>query len=118
MALKSRLGFPSARFSDMALPFLFCFGLGYSPLVLAERLLVEGWRVGGTTRSADKAAALRARGIKAVLLDRGRPFDDPAAVLARATHLLSAVPPDAEGDPVLDHHASDLAELSGLRWAG
>ncbi|MGF1609931.1 MAG: SDR family oxidoreductase [Kiloniellales bacterium] len=97
---------------------LFCFGLGYSARTLADRLLARGWQVGGTTRSPDKAAALAAAGIAAFVFDRGRPLADPAAALAGTTHLLSSVPPDAEGDPVLDHHRADIAPLPGLRWVG
>jgi len=104
--------------SDPNTPRLFCFGLGYSALALRDALLAEGWRVAGTCRSDDKRAALRARGIDAHLFDRGRPLDDAAAALAGVSHLLSSVPPDAEGDPVLDHHGADLAALGGLDWVG
>lgn len=34
------------------------------------------------------------------------------------THLLSSVPPDDQGDPVLDVHAADIASVEGLRWVG
>jgi nucleoside-diphosphate-sugar epimerase len=43
---------------------------------------------------------------------------DAPAVLRGVTHLLSSVPPDADGDPVLRHHAADLAALPGLAWVG
>lgn len=105
----------------MTAPRLFCFGLGYSPLVLAGRLLSRGWRVAGTTRSPEKAAALAERGIEAFLFDDGRPLDDPGRALAGTTHLLSAVPPAAAvpgGDPVVAAHGEDLARLVGVRWAG
>jgi len=100
-------------------PRLFCFGLGYSARALAEALLAEGWRVAGTTRDPDKAEALRAAGIEAHLFDRGHPLADPDAALAGTTHLLSSVPPDAEGDPVLDAHGPALAARAGrASWAG
>jgi len=92
---------------------LFCFGLGYSSLALAERL--AGWPIAGTTRSPEKMQALAARGIAATLFDRDQPLD-PAA-FADATHILSAVPPDAAGDPVLDRHGADLARLRPA-WVG
>ena len=97
---------------------LFCFGLGYSAGVLAQALLAEGWRVAGTCRTEEKRRTLAGRGIEAFLFDRGRPLDDAAAALAGTTHLLSSVPPDREGDPVLDHHAADVAAVPGLAWAG
>src|SRR4051794_13487796 len=100
-------------------PRLFCFGLGFSPLAFVDLVKPEGWRIAGTTRSPEKAAALKARGIETFLFDRGRPLDDAALALAGTTHLLTAVPPDARGDPVLDHHAADIAALlPGLRWVG
>lgn len=97
---------------------LFCFGLGYSARTLAERLLAQGWQVAGTTRSADKAAALAAAGIEAFLFGRGRPLADPGAALAGTTHLLSSVPPDRDGDAVLDRHRAEIAALPELLWVG
>ena len=99
-------------------PRLFCFGLGYSARALAGRLRGRGFRIAGTTRSAEKAAALAAEGIEAFVFDRGRPLDDPAAALAGTTHLLASAPPDEAGDPVIDHHGADIAALEGLAWAG
>lgn len=100
---------------------LFCFGLGYTAQALAADLAGEGWRVAGTCRGADARAALTAKGIEVHLFDRDRPVADAAAVLDGTTHLLSSVPPDAAGDPVLDVHGADLAALAergGLVWAG
>jgi nucleoside-diphosphate-sugar epimerase len=100
-------------------PCLFCFGLGYSALALADALMAKGWRVAGTCRDEEKRHALAARGIEAHLFDRGRPLEDPAAALAGTTHLLSSVPPDAAGDAVIDHHVVDIAALAGsLQWLG
>lgn len=97
---------------------LFCFGLGYSALALARRLLGKHWRVAGTCRSAAKADSLRAVGIEPFLFDRNAPLTDAAAALAGTTHLLSSVPPDASGDPVVDHHGNDLVRLEGVKWTG
>lgn len=100
------------------MPHLFCFGLGYSALRLARRLIAEGWTVAGTCRGADKAAALTAAGIATHLFDRGRPLADPQGALEGTTHILVSVPPDAGGDPVLDQHRAELVGLSGLAWVG
>jgi nucleoside-diphosphate-sugar epimerase len=97
---------------------LFCFGLGYSAMTLAHRLLGKHWRVAGTCRSAAKADALRAIGVEPFLFDRNAPLADAAAALAGTTHLLSSVPPDAAGDPVIDHHGNDLVRLEGVKWMG
>ncbi len=97
---------------------LFCFGLGYTALRLAEALMAEGWSVAGTCRSQDKRQRLEDRVIAAYLFDRGRPLDDAGAALAGATHLLSSAPPDGQGDAVLDHHAAAIAHAERLEWIG
>jgi nucleoside-diphosphate-sugar epimerase len=95
---------------------LFCFGLGYSGVALAEALLAEGWTVAGTCRTAEKQAELAGRGIAAQLFERGRPLAENA--LDGVTHVLQSVPPDEEGDPVLAMHGAALARLRQLRWLG
>ena len=100
------------------MPHLFCFGLGYSARTLARRLALEGWSVAGTCRDRETEAGLAALGIEAVVFDRDRPLAGPEVALARTTHLVSSIPPDGEGDPVLDTHGDDLAHIEGLAWVG
>jgi nucleoside-diphosphate-sugar epimerase len=95
---------------------LFCFGLGYTALVLARRLAAAGWQVTGTCRSADKSAALSEAGFRTVIFERDRPV--PADRLRAATHLLVSVPPDGAGDAVLATHGKDIAALPALSWVG
>lgn len=97
---------------------LFCFGLGYTAGALAERLSLEGWRTAGTRRDPAKRSDSGGAGPDIYQFDRGYPLADPAGALAGTTHLLSSVPPDAEGDAVLDHHAKDIAALDSLKWVG
>lgn len=99
-------------------PRLFCFGLGYSALALGQAVRAEGWRVAGTCRSEDKRRRLAELGIEAYLFDRKRPLADPGRALAGTTHLLSSVPPDEAGDPVLDRHLPDITALATLKWVG
>ncbi len=108
------------RRSDPSAPSgrLFCFGLGYSARVLARRLSARGWRVAGTTRSAEPAAGLAAEGIEDHLFDRAAPLSDAPALLAGSTHLLSTVPPEREGDPVLACHGDAIAACGSLSWIG
>jgi nucleoside-diphosphate-sugar epimerase len=94
---------------------LFCFGLGFSGLALATRLRAQGWRVSGTVRSADKARDLSARGIAAAAFGPEQALDPRA--FADASHIVSAVPPDAAGDIVLARHGADLARLAP-EWVG
>lgn len=97
---------------------LFCFGMGYTAQALAARLHRAGWSVAGTTRDPGALSDMAARGWEMHAFDRGRPLADPAAALAGTTHLLSSVPPDEDGDAVLDLHAADIAALDDLAWAG
>ena len=98
---------------------LFCFGLGYSATVLARLLMARGWRVSGTCRSAEKYAELERLGITPHLFDRARPIVGLAGVLGATTHLLSSVPPDDCGDPVIDLHRFEISEAAQqLEWIG
>ncbi|MGB8814153.1 MAG: SDR family oxidoreductase [Paracoccaceae bacterium] len=92
---------------------LLSLGHGYSAQALAARLLPQGWRIIGTTRSPAKAAALRAQGIEPLLW----PGSSLADALAQATHLLSSIAPDDLGDPVLAAHAPEIARAD-LQWVG
>ncbi len=94
---------------------LFCFGLGYSACRLALALIADGWQVAGTVREDEDIEELRACGVEALPFDRDRPLADLAAALRGVTHLLSSVPPDRQGDPVLDLHGD---VLSGFPWIG
>jgi nucleoside-diphosphate-sugar epimerase len=97
-------------------PHLFCFGLGYSASALARRLAAEGWTVSGTCRGDERVAVLREMGLLAVPFARGRPVE--AEALDGVTHILVSIPPDADGDPVLDHHAQEIGGMPGLAWLG
>ena len=100
-------------------PRLFCFGLGYTAERLAAALGREGWRLAGTCREQARQTALAAQGIESFLFDRGRPLFDPAVALAGTTHLLSSVPPDGDGEAVLDMHGEAIAAAAPhLVWAG
>jgi nucleoside-diphosphate-sugar epimerase len=90
------------------MPHLFCFGLGYSAVALALRLIKQGWIVNGTSRSgADGTFAF----------DGTKPL--PPSSFDGVTHLLISVPPGETGDPVLNCHRDELAQLArSLRWAG
>ena len=91
------------------MPKLFCFGLGYSALVLAKQLLADGWDVAGTCQSDARKAELQALGIDAHLFGRD------TCSLEGASHLLNSVPPDGMRDVVLDTLPTDF---SALNWIG
>ncbi|HEY0213570.1 MAG TPA: SDR family NAD(P)-dependent oxidoreductase, partial [Paenirhodobacter sp.] len=88
---------------------LLSIGHGYSAQALAGVLLPQGWRIIATTRTAENAARLAATGVEPLIWPGGDlPFD-------QATHLLSSVAPDAQGDPVL--RASGVAS-GRYEWVG
>jgi nucleoside-diphosphate-sugar epimerase len=94
---------------------LLSLGHGYSARALARRLIPEGWTVIGTTRTAEKAARLRAEGVEPLVW----PGADLGPALGRATHLLTSVAPTEAGDPVLIAAADAIAEAAPhVEWAG
>ena len=105
------------------MPTLLSLGHGYSARRLARDLVAEGWRVIGTTRSPQKAEALRAEGVEAMVWPGDRSGAAPAEAirpaLAAASHLLISAGPDAEGDPALRAAGAEIAAAAGgLDWAG
>jgi len=85
------------------MPTMLIFGLGYSAGRIAAGLRARGWQVVGTSRSGR---------------DGTFGWDDRAAIdqaLARADAVLSSVPPDSNGDPVLARHGDAVGRV---RWAG
>ncbi|QPO11926.1 SDR family oxidoreductase [Thalassospira sp. A40-3] len=97
---------------------LFCFGLGFSARLVAHELKAEGWKIAGTTRSADKAEQLKSEGIEPFIFSDDQPIADIASALEGVTHVLSSAPPGGMGDPVIHHHGSDLAALPSGTWIG
>ena len=82
------------------------FGMGYTATRLADKLRSDAWLVTGTRRMSGGDAVA---------------FDDEVAVrtaLENATHILSSVPPMAEGgDPVLQKYGAAIA-ASNAAWIG
>lgn len=91
---------------------LLSIGHGYSARALSGVLIPQGWRVIGTTRSTAKAAELQAMGVEPLLLP-----GPLAPALAVATHILSSVAPDDDGDPILRDHRAEFA-AARPEWVG
>lgn len=94
----------------------FVFGLGYSALAFARLIKPRAEWIGGTVRTADKAAKLRAEAIDTFVFDGTAPGEGIAAALDNSTHCVIAIPPGENGDPVLAHHAEDLVAAKNLSW--
>jgi nucleoside-diphosphate-sugar epimerase len=91
---------------------LLSLGHGYTSSALAARLVPLGWTVIGTCRDPARADILRAAGVEPLLLPA-----DLSAALARASHVLAAAAPDAEGDPFL-RMAGAALRAAHSRWVG
>lgn len=89
---------------------LLSIGHGFSARALVP--LLDGFRVIGTTRSEEKAAALRGEGVEAIVW----PGTDLSPLILGATHILSSVAP-GDGDPVLDAYADTLRHAPA-QWVG
>ncbi|SFB01939.1 Nucleoside-diphosphate-sugar epimerase [Poseidonocella pacifica] len=94
---------------------LLSFGHGYSAQALARRLLPSGWKIIGTTRSAEKVGALAETGVMPLLFPGG----EVAQALDQATHMLISAGPGEDGDPVLAALGDDIARRAGqFEWVG
>ena len=94
---------------------LLSIGHGYSAQGLADRLLPQGWRIIGTTRSPEKAEALRAAGIEPLVW----PGEDLGPAIREASHVLTSAAPVDGRDPVLAHVRDEIAaNATRLQWVG
>jgi len=94
------------------------FGCGYSGTAIAKAFAGEGARISGTTRSADRLAALRDSGIEPFLFDGESLSDDLRLAMAEATHLVQSIAP-RDADPLLRIIDGEFASLMPkLRWIG
>jgi nucleoside-diphosphate-sugar epimerase len=96
-------------------PVLLSLGHGYSAQALGRRLMADGWRLIGTTRSEAGAEAIRATGAEAVIW----PVAKCGPLLDMATHILVSIGPQAGDDPVLMQCAGALgARGDQFNWIG
>ena len=94
---------------------LLSIGHGYSARALAARLIPQGWRILGTTRSRENFDAIAETGAEPLLW----PGDDLSPLLHEVPNVLVSAGPGPEGDPVLLALAEAFAAAApGLRWVG
>ena len=93
----------------MSVMHIVILGLGYTGAAIARDAVARGWRVTGTSRDPG-----RVRPIPGVAVVR---FDDAAAAIGAATHLVQTAPPGPDGDPALLDHGPAIA-AAPLRWIG
>ena len=94
---------------------LLSFGHGFSARALAALLIPQGWRIIGTTRSADKMEAIAATGVEPVLW----PGTDLSELIALAPNILISAGPNEDGDPVLHALSAEMtAAAPHKHWVG
>jgi nucleoside-diphosphate-sugar epimerase len=87
------------------------FGLGFSAEALARRLDPTNWKITGTSRSVEGAARIAALGHTGVV------FSEMDIVPYDVTHIVTSIPPDADGDPVLRKFSVQLAaRAASFEW--
>ncbi|WP_298822090.1 SDR family oxidoreductase [uncultured Roseibium sp.] len=96
---------------------LFVFGVGFSSKAFIEETRDQFDWIGGTTRSVEKAEALKAASIEPFLFDGTTQGEGIAEALASATHVLVSIGPNDAGDPVLNLHGKDVA-TGRPEWIG
>ena len=94
---------------------LLSIGHGFSARALAARLVPQGWRIVGTTRSPDKADTIADTGVEPVVW----PGADLGALIAQFPNVLVSAGPDSAGDPVLNAVEDAVTRAApDLRWVG
>lgn len=96
---------------------LLVFGPGYSASAAIERLRGRADWIAATARSAEAAADLAHRGIRALAFDGADASDALRRAVGEATHLLVSIPPGDAGDPVLATLADAIRTAPGLEAA-
>lgn len=96
----------------------FIFGAGYSGRFYARAVRERADAIYGTTRAAEKAAALEAAGIAPLVLE-AKPSAAMLEALATTTHLVVSAAPGEDGDPMLTALGDAvLHTMPELRWVG
>lgn len=97
---------------------LLIFGMGFSAKHFAERRLAQGDSITGTVRTPEKANSLSNIGFTMRVFDSGTETRQIADDIASCDALLVSVPPNKDGDPVLQTYTAQLAAAPKLRWIG
>ncbi|MCH9766144.1 MAG: hypothetical protein K0U34_09155, partial [Alphaproteobacteria bacterium] len=105
------------------MPHLFVFGFGFTARALAGQLSARNWRITGTSRTREGAAAIRALGHDGLVFFGEDISPDIHDALAAATHVLISNPPSPVGDQALSFLAPLISNTSHqacpqLKWIG
>ncbi|GLS18389.1 NAD(P)-dependent oxidoreductase [Labrys miyagiensis] len=98
---------------------LLIFGLGYTASHFAARYGRRFAHVAGTYRSPTPGERLPdLPDVERLEFDGLKASSAIEAVVASATHILTSIAPDDEGDPVLRHFGGAIAQAPHLAWIG
>lgn len=87
------------------------FGFGFSAAALSRILAPQGWQITGTSRTQEGAKNITRQGFNGVR------FDELHSIPQGVTHIVTSVPPDATGDPVLRVFERELAtRAADFKW--
>jgi nucleoside-diphosphate-sugar epimerase len=96
-----------------AVSHLLCFGFGFSARALSARLKEQGWKISATSRTAEGVVKIVSQGGSGYLFAES--FEIPGDI----THIVTSVPPDKDGDPVLRLFKTKLQnQAKQFRWIG
>jgi nucleoside-diphosphate-sugar epimerase len=95
---------------------LLCLGTGYTAKVIAHGLLSKNepnkWHIYGSYREKRQAKALLSIGIKPIK------FNEAKNIIKNVDSILSSVPPNKDGDPVITQYGELLSKMSKNTWIG
>jgi nucleoside-diphosphate-sugar epimerase len=84
---------------------IFCFGLGFTGNEIAKYFLLNKWSVTGTARNPIRD---HEKNIKLVKYDPINGYVDLAGELEEAHTVIISIPPNGQGDVVLNHNYKDI----------
>ena len=97
---------------------LFVFGVGYSSQAFIRAVKPQFMHIAGTVRSQQKANVLAPLKMTTRIFDRNIASAKIEDDLAEADACLVSIPPDVNGDPVLNVFSKALADAQHLKWIG
>ncbi|SOC44346.1 nucleoside-diphosphate-sugar epimerase [Rhizobium subbaraonis] len=98
---------------------LLVLGAGFSGRAIAQAFQAAGYGATGTTRSKEKADALAALGMDAIIYDGEAISDTLFQAMGETTHLVQSIAPGKSGDPLFRDGVPPIGELMPkLLWAG
>ncbi|MDA8804108.1 SDR family oxidoreductase [Amylibacter sp.] len=92
---------------------LLSIGHGFSASALGAKLIESGWTVYGTTRSIERAEKLSEAGVNSIIW----PDTDLKPYIKKASHILTSVAPNYQGDPFLNKYC-EVLEKNTFDWVG